>query len=519
MTMRDERYCRRQVLFSSAFLGLSILLLSTPTRAGPLFELTGGNQGLGGFNARIAGASSASAYFNPALLPFAEPGLELGIFTLNDQISIDVLRRTGRRYDVPEGVRLYSRGDNSPLSPTPLPTAWLQEGVQGNYERDPRPRQGVNSSDNTRVYQIVGLVNRVFDQQLAIGLHAMIPLAGFTAASAFYNDEKEQFFSNSLHAELYSDRLAAAELAFGLAGRVYEKLSIGMSFTLNLKNEAVTPVYVSDAGRLYDTYIDSRIDVTTAVSPHFGLVFDAHERVRLTATVHTPQSMEIDTDFSYLLNNGQEQQSGISFVHGFLPWSAALGASYDVLVPSTPETRENQLSLVGSLILADWTDYRDRHGAKASAKYEWAKTFTPSLGVRHSYAGFGTFLDMVYVPTPVPRQTGRTNYVDNDRMGFVGGVTYCFNLLNTDFRAGLQLQLHRLFRRIQRKLEAGDPGYTKNEPEQMVVDEVPDDAIDNANLGAAAEGREGLQTNNPGWPGFSSEGYLFGGGVHFAFLF
>ncbi len=519
MWMRSKYNNRKLFSFRALLFFLPVLLTATKAHAGPLFELTGGNQGLGGFNPRVAGASSASAYFNPALIPFAKPGLELGIFTLSDRISIDLLRRTNRSYDIPEGVNVYAHGDGDALSPTPLPTVWLREGLDENYKRDPQPRQSADSSDNTRVYQIVGLVNQVFDQRLAVGLHAMIPLAGFTAASAFYSDEREQFFSNSLHPELYSDRLAGAELAFGLAGRVYERLSIGMSFTLNLKNQAVTPVYVSNGARLNETYIDSRIDVTTAVSPHFGLVFDALENLRLTATVHTPQSMEINTEFSYLLNNGQEQESDISFVHGFLPWSAAVGANYDIMAPSEKNALSHQLSVVGTLLFSDWSDYRDRHGGRPSANYEWAKTFTPSFGVRHHYGRLGSYLDMVYAPTPVPRQTGRTNYVDNERLGFSGGIAYCFRFINTDFRTGLQLQVHRLFRRFQSKFEPDDPEYANGDPEQMVIDEVPDDAIDRTNQNEPAAGREGLQTNNPGWPGFSSEGYIFGGGVHFAFLF
>ena len=42
---------------------------------------------------------------------------------------------------------------------------------------------------------------------------------------------------------------------------------------------------------------------------------------------------------------------------------------------------------------------------------------------------------------------------------------------------------------------------------QLVLDELPDDAI--AGGGDDAPDREGLQTNNPGWPGYSS-----GGAVH-----
>jgi len=43
--------------------------------------------------------------------------------------------------------------------------------------------------------------------------------------------------------------------------------------------------------------------------------------------------------------------------------------------------------------------------------------------------------------------------------------------------------------------------------EPSVVDEVPDDAVVG---GAPLPGREGLQTNNPGWPGFSSAGWVLG---------
>jgi len=41
------------------------------------------------------------------------------------------------------------------------------------------------------------------------------------------------------------------------------------------------------------------------------------------------------------------------------------------------------------------------------------------------------FLDVAYEPTPVPLQTGRTNYVDNDRISTSGGVTYKRSLNGT----------------------------------------------------------------------------------------
>jgi hypothetical protein len=50
----------------------------------------------------------------------------------------------------------------------------------------------------------------------------------------------------------------------------------------------------------------------------------------------------------------------------------------------------------------------------------------------------------------------------------------------------------------------------------LVVDERPDNVTDNR--GMPVPEAAGLQTNNPGWPGFSSRGVLAGGGVSVSLL-
>jgi hypothetical protein len=51
-----------------------------------------------------------------------------------------------------------------------------------------------------------------------------------------------------------------------------------------------------------------------------------------------------------------------------------------------------------------------------------------------------------------------------------------------------------------------------------VVDEWPDDAID-VRTREVIEKARGLQTSNPGWPGFASEGHIVGGAVSIALLY
>jgi hypothetical protein len=45
----------------------------------------------------------------------------------------------------------------------------------------------------------------------------------------------------------------------------------------------------------------------------------------------------------------------------------------------------------------------------------------------------------------------------------------------------------------------------------LVRDEVPDDAVV---IDQPLAGRSGLQTNNPGFPGYGSSGWVHGGGVY-----
>ena len=71
--------------------------------------------------------------------------------------------------------------------------------------------------------------------------------------------------------------------------------------------------------------------------------------------------------------------------------------------------------------------------------------------------------------------------------------------------------MQRLVPRYQTKLPTPTSPDGQDRTPSLVVDEVPDDGVVN---GQPIPGRQGLQTNNPGWPGFGSEGWIVGGGVY-----
>ena len=243
---------------------------------------------------------------------------------------------------------------------------------------------------------------------------------------------------------------------------------------------------------------NAKLHFARFVRLNLGASYQLGERLRLSASVHTPYCVELGTSFTFLLGNGIEQSSGVRFVLDYTPWQLGAGASFDLLKFET-----TTLSIAASALYARWSDYLDRHGAKPTPSYAWADTLAPTLGLRFQLQGLTTWLDASYVPTPVPEQTGRTNYVDNDRMTGALGAEYRFPLWGTELKLGGSFQLHGPLPRYQRKLPTPTlPDGTVVAPKR-VKDELPDDAQLSGEPVAAAQG---LQTNNPGWPGFSSGG-------------
>lgn len=481
--------------------------------ASPLFELVGGVQGNGGFNARSLEGGAASTYFNPAFLPDAETGFDIGIFVLTDQIGIHPFARPDTSADIPVTFPDAQKPGGGGFDNYGLPTTWLQNGKPpdafGSPELPARPRQAAGSGKQLRAYQIIGYVTKLFDGHLAVGIYTMIPYGQYTGAQSFFADEREQYFTNSLHSELYSDRLIATSLAFGLGVKIIPQLSVGLSATLALKTTAATPTFLNDVNHFQDIRIDPNIGVNAALAPHLGAVYKPIPRLQLSATVHTPQKFEVNTDFTFLISTGFYQGAKINFIHDYLPWQLALGGSFDVV-----KTPTDTVTIAAHALYAKWSDYLDRHGDNPSGPYAWHDTLVPTVGARYRHDAMRFLLDGTYQRSPVPDQTGRTNYVDSDRIAASAGFDYSFPLWGGKLRAGVQGQAHRIVPREVHKLTTPtSPSGELGNP-QLVIDEVPDNAVYN---GRPLEGSAGLQTNNPGWPGFSSSGWIFGGGLYLSF--
>ncbi len=455
-----------------------------------MLELTGGISG-GGFNARVVGTGPESAYFNPGLLPLAPDSFDVSFFMLGDDTRISVRDRPAGS-DIAGSIYSAWLGDGqggiSPLESSPLATG------------DLAPRQGGRAAGGFRTYLAVGMSKHLIEDKLVFGLLLVVPTSKLQGQQAFYNDEREQYFTNSLHFELLEDRLDLITFAFALGSRLSDMISVGVGFTAGIETSARTPVYVPDGSDLGNVLLDSDVSVNFKLSPHFGATVQPTDRVLLAASLHTPTEVTVTGRNELQVANGVADVQEFQFTHGYEPMELSLGGAVDVW-RSLPARRAAQVVMTTSY--RTWSNYLDRHGD--APLDEWKDTFSVALGGRYRTGVTTVYVNGAFVPSPVPPQTGRTNYVDNHRISVTSGVRTVTRILGVDVKGGFQLQAHYLVARsVTKRADAAHP----------VVDEFPDNAVDpSVDPSAFLPEAQGLQTNNPGYPGYRSSGWILGAGI------
>ena len=447
---------------------------------------TGGNQ----ITARVLSRSSAVTYFNPSLLPEATPKLEAGFFGLASQSRIRLKAR-------PAGVDVLSSVYNTDSTMHPLATADL-----------PNRRADTEADDNV-VYASIGLVRPLAGKALVFGFYALLPVRAFLDQNGFFADEREQYFSNQLHPELLGDRLAVSSITFALGSQLNDWLALGAGIDVAIFTESKVTVYLPTATDQTTVYLSPDIHTNSKFKPYLAATAHPSARSSVIATMHfafaNTTHGENDLRFwNYKYPDAAQGQTYVkqeySITQGSEPLRLALGGSYTgTRLPDGRAPWEIGVQLLGER----WSQYYDRHGAHPLDK--WNNTVSVALGGGFLWRDRHITADIGYVPSPVPDQTGRTNYVDNARLVASIGIEGAVKFLGRDLEAGITLFGSYLLPRDVTK----DPNATN-----PVVDEVPDDAIDKTK-GLPADGSAGLQTNNPGYPGWKSTGYMLGAGATF----
>lgn len=440
---------------------LLLLIFSVSIYGNTLFESFGSIGHENSLNSRVALNGANASYFNPALIPLLKNRTDVSFFILHQNLDISYKKRpdgsdiTERIYDAKQ---MEPNGTTNPIKYKPYPTNYLK-------------KRGSLNPDNTMAYLNIGVSKELIKEKLFMGVNALIPAGSFMIMDPYFVNENEQYFSNSLRFQLYGDRLQNGSFSF--AGAYYYKkfLSFGVGLTMSIASTADTQIYVDDVVEQKLDKMRPYVVADTNFIPHLAILLKTSKNFFITSTFHFEYKNSIDIKtktmfFDYENKDGNKfNEQSVGFTYYYEPLRASLGFNWKVL--------PDFLTIMSSVLYSKWSSYTSRVNK---------------------------------IPTPVPSQTGRTNYVDNSQIGFAfsWGKLFVFSFMK--FNLSANFQLHYLIPR----------SVTKNlNQKYAVVDEFPD-SVD-SKTGEYIEDSRGFQSNNPGYPGFGSSGLVLAGGLNLSF--
>lgn len=483
-------------------LGAVTLLAAASASAHP-FSL----YGLGSRSTAMGGAGTATAngaaavHYNPARLTTGPSSAFIGGYATFNDLEINLAPR-------PDGYDIPVTSDQ--------PAAWpvIPSKFRLNERKDPdQPGTGFNFA--------LGAVSDLGFEGFRVGFIAALPVISTVDSKTTFADEREQYFSNTLQWDLMGVRTEQATLEFAAAYELTSALSLGVGASYmpatTLNNEG----YLNAVDSPGELDLNVGMSIPARIRPNFGLSWDDGGAISGGLAYRSEQYMELAGDTLVQARGTNPESEGYPFVQrmnvvlNYQPAEFAAGFA----------GRFGATSVTLDATLEQWSDYRDNHNNDARvAKSEeldtiptvdhgFSDTVNVRLGVEHAL-GNDRFvrLGAGFLPTPVPDQTGRSNFVDNDKLALSAGVGGILKYGETDITINLHTQLLNLLSRktVKKQLDAY-PACTSSVTD-TICDELTAADIDPGTQ-QPWEGSEGLQTGNPGFPGWSSGGWVLAAGL------
>ncbi len=536
-----ENDMRKFLICSAVFLYFTDLFPS------PLSETVGAMGTTNPFNSRVFAQGAEVTYFNPALLTLMERRFSLNFFYSYQNLDISLMDKpVGSDVigDVDEGTGIYgaTQQGTAPLETNlpfkTRPTADLDE-------------RGGHSTKDGEFYGALGLVFPLWEDYLALGFYGLIPIGNLMKQDSFFVDEREANFSNSLHYELYDDRMSSFNLSLALSGG-YKYVFAGVGVTATAEAVINSTVFTPDAGK-NENKIHADTTIKTKFTPHFGLIIKPWNFLNIGFTAHLPSKTGVDTrnkiTFWYIDREKEAEinTNNLEVAYSYKP----LSLSPSIALVDFEISKDLKLSAGFTAIWRQWSKYVNRYNEKPEDnifwdseieikdkegniqsiggwayeeidRFKWKDSWEFIIGTAIEYKALKVGLDLGYYMTPVPDQKGRTNYVDNNKVNLAAGVSYAWKIKDMKLETGINFQTHIMIERETVKEEGVENSVGKD---GKVVDEFPDSECDPFNpdpdceTGATMPESVGFQTNNPGYPGYTSSGQIFSGGLWFALYF
>jgi len=473
------RIMNHMKLAIATMLMLVVFLVSNSAGANPL-ELYGlSSRSMGMNQAVTASARDYSAlFYNPGRLGFVAPSVGAHFMFSFDSVKINLLARPdGTDYDVP-------KKESDILT---MPTA------------DLTPRNDTNNDPN--VYMLTGGIVHDFGLYwLRVGAALSVPLSSLAAVDLKYADEREQYFSNSLQYQLLNRRASRPSFLAGVAFRPLKWFSFGASVNVFGNMVAKTEMFVDnlaepdgvylalDAKMKYDASVIAGIQIDPV--EWFGIGISFRDKswfgADVTNSLQVGKNSNVNQEFNYGFSfSPRTLNAGVRFdVKKFTISADAAWLRWSEFRPETDILAEDEN---GEKVISYSSGFHDTYYVKAGIEYRAAKWLDIRVG-----AG--------WEPSPVGEQDGRTNFVDNDKVQASCGASIILPWVK-----GLAIDFHVQFITLLSR------SHTKKD--ELMLDEFPDDSD------TKTGDPEGLQTNNPGWPGYSSSGFVGSVGVGVSYQF
>lgn len=465
-----------QSLVRTFVAGLAVVA-AAPVAASP-FEVYGASpRGAAMGNAMTAEANGVDAlFYNPAALSRSVNGAVFGVLIGIDQASIRLKER-------PPGYDIPDLGGSS----TTLPSS-----------RTLRSRQDTPEIGTLTTISIGG-ASDLGTRRLRVGGLATFPVTGAGGNRSYFADERERLFSNQLQWDVVGERTRRFDIELGASYRLLDSLAIGLGAQLlpavSLRND----VWVRSPTDQANVDISLRQEQTFKAGFTAGLLWDVTESLRVGVGYRHRIGFEIRGENALQILGLETEDAeypviqSLEFIPAGSPSMASFGAAMD----------SGDFTFSIDMRWTRWSDFPNTVGEPT----RWEDTFAPRLGVEYRASeDLDVRVGLAWEPTPVPDQTGRTNYVDNDRAILSLGASHAFETFGRRFQVNWFAQFQALVSRDTDKEIAlvyptCGPGVT------ALCDEVADDLID-IRSGRGFPEAQGLQTANPGFPGFVSGGWM-----------
>jgi long-chain fatty acid transport protein len=436
----------------------------------------------------LSGAASAehtgALHLNPATLRGAqELSWSVGLSSLLNYSEILLMER-------PEGYDVPDLGADSPALATDKGSA----------------RSDTQGSDPLHALTLSAMGSPRIAPNLSIGASFFLPLQSALVMRTHFVDERDRYDDNSLELELLSSRLRRFDAQVGASYHTSKRVDFGASLTIAPTAGLSNTITLEDAANQENAQINLQADTGANLGWNLGVRITPHPGLHVGVAHRSPVFIELTGENAIFVQGTQDAEGNpqqlvqtFSFVPSYTPARTTMALAWH---------------WKSALINLDahytrWSDYIDTQGATPGFR----DTFSASLGAKVEVStAHHVMLGASYIPSPVPEQTARTNYVDNDRlMGSLGAE----HQLLPHFALGWFTQVHWLRPRTHHKQVRDVYPDCRDDPRGL-CDEVPDDTADGRS-GTPYPEAEGLQTGNPGFPGFSSGGFLIAAGVRARF--